>query len=223
MVGLTGGRVLIVDDEEDEVLDLVRALWGCKISPLYVNPLYMDRNQIGGLSGVRLVFLDIDLVGGGADDRSKISAAANCLRTLIDPCNGPFLVVAWTKHLWLVDDLDKYLFRFPGIARPTGWVPIAKADCQEDGKFQIEKIRARVNESLLSCPPLVMLQAWEHGCMASAGDVLSELSQIASGQQTIPGEWRSGWEKELLKIITRVQISCLTALDTLKTLDIAQL
>jgi len=200
VVGLTSGRVLIVDDDESEVLDLVRALWGLNISPLYVNPLHMG-NDVVALSGVRLIFLDMDLVGGGADETSKLSAAANCLRTLIATNNGPFLVVAWTKQNWLVDMLDEYLFRFPEIAKPTGWVTIAKADCQENGEFQINRVRELVNKALFSCAPLVMLQAWERECIASAGDVVSELSGIASGDQTNPAEWRSEWEKELLKIM----------------------
>jgi hypothetical protein len=141
------------------------------------------------------------LVGGGADDKSKLSAAANCLRTLIDCNNGPFLVVAWTKQPWLVDKLDSYLFQFPEIARPAGWITITKADCQENGEFQIEKVCARVNDILLSCAPLVMLQAWEHECIAAAADVVNQLSRIAGGDQASPAEWRSGWEKELLRIM----------------------
>jgi hypothetical protein len=201
VVGLTGTRVLIIDDDENEVLALVRALWGENIPPLYVNPLNMELDGIRALSGVRLVFLDMDLVGGGADDTSKLSAAAHCLRTLIASDNGPFLVVAWTNQPWLVEKLDEYLFQFGEIARPAGWVKIAKADCQEDGAFQIDKVRERVNETLLSCAPLVMLQAWEHECIASASDVVSELSRIAGSDQTSPAEWRSEWEKELLKIM----------------------
>ncbi len=203
MVGLTGTRVLVIDDDEDEILDLVRVLWGGNVSALYVNPGDLDGAvPPAPFRGVRLVFLDMDIVGGGADEKSKLSALGNCLRKVLDEKNGPYVMVAWTKQPWLVERLDEYLLGFPAIPRPVRIVTITKSDCQEDGRFRLDRVRARVNESLISCPPLKMLQTWEHEYMASASDVVAELSRIANdGTETPPDAARRAWEKRILDLM----------------------
>ena len=58
------------------------------------------------LSGIRLAFLDMDIIGAGVDPKSKVAALANCMRRVIDRNNGPYVAIAWTKHPELVEELD---------------------------------------------------------------------------------------------------------------------
>lgn len=148
-----------------------------------------------------MAFLDMDIVGGGTDSKSKISALANCLRLLIDTRNGPYLAVAWTKYPDLVQGLDDYIFPLKEIARPAAFVQVTKHEYQSGGNFDLAKLEAKIQEKLNACAPLAMLQTWEQSCISAAADVVGELSQIASGPPASPREWRQEWEKEMLRLM----------------------
>jgi hypothetical protein len=189
--------VLIVDDVEDEVLDLVRALWKIGVAPLYVDPATLESGVLTEpLSGVRLAFLDMDIVGAGADSKSKIAALANCLRRVIHKNNGPYVAVAWTKHPELVNELDGYIFTKPEIARPSTFVTIGKGDCKD-----IATLSSRIREELAKRGPVVMLLAWEEASAAAGSEVVGELTAIASGKEDGPRQWREEWHKSMLRLM----------------------
>jgi hypothetical protein len=197
VVGLNVARVIIVDDVEAEVLDLVRALWKIGVSPLYIDPTTLKAGDAPqSLSGVRLAFLDMDIVGAGADPASKVAALANCLRRVIVSNNGPYIAIAWTKHPELVDELDAYIFPKPDIPRPSAFITIAKEDCKD-----IAAISARIDAELAKRGPVRMLQAWEEASMMAGSEVVGELAGIASGEEDDPEKWREAWGKAMLRIM----------------------
>jgi hypothetical protein len=205
VVGLTGCRVLIVDDDEDEVLDLVRALWKKRIPALYLNPSDLDsiERPFGKLTGIRLAFLDMDIIGGGVDSKSKVSALANFLRNVVDVSNGPYVAVAWTKHTWLVQEMDSYIFSVKDVAKPIALVTIAKDECRSpaDGVFDLAALSARIDEQIQAAGPLRLLQAWEQCSIQAASEVVGELSAIASDTRTVPADWRQAWRQNLLRVM----------------------
>lgn len=197
MVGLNFARVLIVDDVEDEVLDLVRALWKIGVAPLYVDPATLESGALTQpLFGVRLAFLDMDIVGAGVDPKSKVAALANCLRRVIHPNNGPYVAVAWTKHPELVEELDSYIFPMAEIARPSAFVTLGKDECKD-----IATLSSRIDEELRKRGPVRMLQAWEEASAAAGSEVVGELAAIASGKEDGPRQWREGWRKAMLRLM----------------------
>jgi hypothetical protein len=188
---------LIVDDAEDEVLDLVRVLWRIGVAPLYVDPATLESGALTEpLSGVRLAFLDMDIVGAGVDPKSKVAALANCLRRVIHRNNGPYVAVAWTKHPELVEELDNYIFPMAEIARPSVFVMIGKDECKDIGTLS-----QRIDDELRKRGPLRMLQAWEEASAAAGSEVVGELAAIASGKEDEPTKWREGWHKAMLRLM----------------------
>jgi hypothetical protein len=197
VVGLNSAKVLIVDDAEDEVLDLVRVLWKIGVAPLYVDPATLEKGALAQpLSGIRLAFLDMDIVGAGVDPKSKVAALANCLRRVIHKNNGPYIAVAWTKHPELVEELDSYIFPIADIARPSAFVTMAKEECKDVGTLS-----QRIDAELQKQCPVRMLQAWEESSAAASSEVVGELAAIASGKENGPKEWREGWQKAMLRIM----------------------
>jgi len=198
VVGLNAARVLIVDDKESEVLDLVRALWKVGVAPLYVDPTTINEGDASWpLSGIRLAFLDMDIVGAGADSTSKVAALANCLRSLIHKDNGPYVAIAWTNHPELVNDFDAYIFSIHEIPRPSALIMIAKEDCSDIGS-----ISARIDKELAGRASSVrMLEEWESASVLAAGEVIGELSAIASGVETGPERWRKSWDRTILRVM----------------------
>src|SRR5690242_1853826 len=129
---MRGARVLIIDDVEGEILDLVRVLWRMGVPALYINPTELgDGTFHRPVSGIRLAFFDMDILGAGADPKSKVAALANCVRTVIDKNNGPYIAVAWTNHPELVKEFDDYIFPVAEIARPSAFVIIGKQESKD--------------------------------------------------------------------------------------------
>lgn len=197
MVGLNSARVLILDDVEAEVLDLVRVLWKIGVAPLYVDPAGVESGVPSQpMSGIRLAFLDMDIVGAGADPKSKIAALANCLRRVIHKNNGPYVAVAWTKHPELVGDLDSYIFPLTDIARPSVFVTIGKEECKD-----IDTLSKKIDAELQKRGPVRMLQVWEEASIAAGSEVVGELAAIASGKEDEPEKWREGWHLAMLRLM----------------------
>lgn len=197
MAGLNGVRVVIIDDVESEILDLVRGLWRIGAAPLYIDPAALESEATyKPLSGIRFAFLDMDIVGAGANAKSKVAALANCIRRVISKDNGPYVAVAFTKHPELVADLDNYIFPNAEIARPYAFVTIGKEECKD-----IPALSARIDEELKKRGPMWMLQRWEQASTAAGGEVIGELAAIASGSEGEPDKWREAWSRAMLRIM----------------------
>ncbi|QOY88026.1 hypothetical protein [Paludibaculum fermentans] len=189
--------MLILDDVEAEVLDLVRVLWKIGVAPLYVDPASLESGvPREPLSGIRLAFLDMDIVGAGADPKSKVAALANCIRRVIHKDNGPYVAVAWTKHPELVDDLDSYIFPMADVARPSVFLRIDKEECKDIGTLS-----TRIDAELQNRGPVRMLQVWEEASVAAGSEVVGELATIASGNEDAPEKWREGWNNTMLRLM----------------------
>lgn len=197
MDGLRGARVLIIDDVEEEILELARVLWGMGIPPLYVDPAHLeDGNLPKPVSGIRLAFLDMDILGAGTDPKSKIAALANCVRTVIDKNNGPYVAVAWTNHPELVKEFDDYIFPLVEIAKPSAFVTIGKQESKD-----LVALSARIDAELQNRSPVRMLQAWEAASVEAAAEVIAELAGLASGSETEAEKWREAWNQTMLRIM----------------------
>lgn len=209
MVGLKTARVIVVDDQEEDALQIVRALWKKHIAALYFRG---PQDQLGDdhrLCGVRLAFVDMDIVGGHVDPKSRASAVVNLLKHILSPANGPYFIIAWTKHKELVAIFDDYLFT-QEIPRPISIVTIAKADCRNaDGKegYDMTKIDAAVEKQLAMFSPLLFLQAWEELSLAAAAKVTHELSLRASSAENDPTKWREQWRTGMLQIMHTMAIA----------------
>lgn len=202
MEGLTLTRVVVLDDDEAEGLEVIKALWRRRIPALYFRGVEDAPAEAERLTGVRLLFLDMDLVPGATETKSKMSALVAALKRILSPENGPYSVVAWTKHLELVQAFEQYAFAQNDLPQPISVVAISKDDCKDSAnEFDLEKVRGALGAKLAAFSPLMFLQSWEASCLDAAISATAELSKLAHGEYASPEEFRTGWKLHLLRVM----------------------
>ncbi len=204
MIGLSSTRVVIIDDDVDEALPVIKALSKINIATAFFNGDPEDfpkENQ--RLHGIRLAILDMDLVGGTADPKSKAAALVNTLSKILSSDNGPYAVVAWTNHPELLNDFEDYIFSEISVPNPVISIMMKKAEARDKkGGFDINVISEALENKLKTFSPLLILQAWEEQSILSAIEVINFLSQLA-----VPDEngdlnsWRKLWRTRLLELM----------------------
>src|SRR5471030_3107101 len=117
-------NILVVDDKREAGLQIVDALWegGFSVQFEQYDPKRLIRLKKQGVSmrGVRVVFMDINLIGGAmGSDGQNFAAIQTCLQTLLAHDNGPYLLITWSSHDDYADRLFVFLNeRLPGEYRP---------------------------------------------------------------------------------------------------------
>jgi len=200
--GLRGARVVVVDDEPEEALPILKALSKIGVSAVYFDggkkelPRRADR-----LTGVRLAILDMDIVGGGTDDKSKASALVKYLTGILSPGNGPYAVLAWTKHAELIEHFEKYLFEQSEHPNPIFVAKLEKAECKKGKRFDLSLVAQKLKTSLQAASPLLFLQGWEGQAFEAATRVTNELSSITGADSATLSVWREQWKSEVVRLM----------------------
>jgi hypothetical protein len=205
MMGLGGARVVVVDDDEQEALPVLKAFAKNGIATAFFDGRKRGLpRKDSRLKGVRLAILDMDIVGGGVSDNSKASALVKLVDQILSPENGPYAVLAWTKHPELIDIFERYVFQQTGMPKPIFTVSVEKAECRSAaGAFDLGCISEKIEAALKQISPLMLLQGWEGECFTAATDVINTLSDLAAeaNSATEPSEWRNHWRDALLQIL----------------------
>lgn len=100
------GRVVVIDDVIKEALPLIQALSRHRIPVTYFDG-ELDTLPDEPIEEVRIVFLDIVLGTEVQDEKSRISKVVGVLNKIVGDKNGPYLIIIWTKHHKLIDELNK--------------------------------------------------------------------------------------------------------------------
>lgn len=202
MKGLEGARVVVLDDKVEEALPVLYALASMGIAAAFFNPDHGVRSfPSEPLKGVRLAILDMDLVGGGADSKTKVSALMGAINRILSPSNGPYSVLVWTMHPDLQEHFERALFTSEQTPRPLSVLSIRKDEVGLDGELNADLLFDKVMESLSVFSPLVILESWERDCHKAASDVLHSLSELVQPTTTDPGEWRRTWAEDSLQVM----------------------
>jgi predicted transcriptional regulator len=103
------GRVAIVDDKIDEVLQIQNVL--AKKGVPYVFYNYRDINDadVNKVDGIRLLFLDIRLEDGTSHEKNLLTILASTVEKIIPIQNGPYAIILWTNEYGMKDYVIKYL------------------------------------------------------------------------------------------------------------------
>jgi hypothetical protein len=202
MIGLRQTRVIIVDDDENDGMAIARDLWRLRVASLYFRGIE-DVPEEGRIKGVRLAILDMDLLGGGTDEMTKLSALVGTLDNILDPANGPYAVIAWTGHPELVSQFEEYIARDDvKVPRPVHVLAIEKHSVKDvEGKYDFDNLLRQLTEHLERYSGLLFLRAWEEESFLAASNVVAELSQIAAPAGTMDtGAWKVEWDRGLRHI-----------------------
>lgn len=204
MLGLSSTRVIVVDDNIKEALPVIKALSKINIGTAYFdgnNKDFPDKNHL--LRGIRLAILDMDLVDGGSNDKSKVSALVNTISKILSSENGPYAVVAWTKYPYLLKVFENDIFREESIPNPVISISMEKSDAKDNkGNFDVKIIADALTKKIQNISPLLILQSWEEQSIYSAIEVINFLSQLAIQPNCNDLKaWRDGWKKKILELM----------------------
>ncbi len=191
----TAPRFVVVDDRKahlDAILSSFQRIGSPCIGILFNPEDEIDRNHFRGL---RCLFLDLHLVGGqiGTDHRGDFARIQTILEDNISENGGPFVLVMWTAHPHLKDQLTEYLEKNidPVLphARPLAIFSLPKEDFIPDldsgDVKEPEKLRDALQTAILSNPQLAALLGWESDVLSAAGDTLASLLKLVpAGQRT---------------------------------------
>lgn len=92
---LSNSKVVIIDDREEEAKPLINGLKKKGIPTLHIKKI---REIEETTKGIRLVFLDIDLISGVGASHDRSGTIVGALENLIDKDNGPYIIVVWSKQ-----------------------------------------------------------------------------------------------------------------------------
>lgn len=217
IAGLAGVRVIVIDDEESEALPIIKALAKHDVSAAYFDgSIRQLPTKERRLRGVRLAILDMDLTGGGVSDKSKVSTLIRVLERTISVDNGPYMVLAWTKHKELIDDFEDTLFHSHTIRPPVCTIMLEKSTCMgENGRFNLNAVSAKIEDALADVSPLQILQAWEEKSIHASIEVTNALSDLSEEQADDLQTWRASWKSHLLQVMRTM-----TAAEMGKQLDV---
>lgn len=177
-------RTIIVDDNENEGMQIAKSLWdsGLAIRFVHYNPAKFVSAKSQKLRGVRLIFMDIDLLGTGtmgSDGTQCFTTIQQVLTHMLGEDNGPYVLVTWSAH----DDYAERLFthlseRLPSAIRPITVKRLNKEDYKGSSKKTRTKLIKEVKGILGDLGPASCLTQWESLLTSASCDTIHGLMQI---------------------------------------------
>lgn len=216
MDAIIPGRILVVDDVYEDVADIVR-----KFREEGYGVIYHEgpSDDIGKLSNVRLVILDLDLKGLGPD--TDLEWPALVLKRLSEGGNAFYLVAIWSKHVrdgeasddrdWLVELKDAYREQ-TGRAFPDLFLrPFRK---QPEQTELLKRIRKWIEET----PHAGLVFEWERLLNRARDYATSDILDLEGGSlaslvKVLRKEIGEGANRELVQLFNKVLLRYMTTGD----------
>lgn len=175
-----GAKIVAVDDNADELAKIVSALRQLQLACIAYNypddPL-PDKGAI--TESVRLIFLDINLIGGTSTNEDLIlTGPITVLDRIIKDNNGPYALVTWSTNASLHAKLLARIKNTPSLEKrqPFYSVFLDKNDYLDDAP----KLKAAVAKIFDDNPPFGALLDWERR-VSTAGEKVLEVLHDVSG------------------------------------------
>lgn len=192
-------RFVAVDDRKehlDAIIECFQHIGSPCIGIHFKDDDEFDRKYF---RGVRCLFLDLHLVSGqmGTDHKADFGRIQTILEDNINENGGPFVLVLWTAHPYLKDDLIAYLEKNidPKLphAQPLAVLGLAKSDYIQDldagGVSNPDSLRVAVENVVMSNPQLAALLSWETDVLAAASETLASLLKLVPKNKRTSGEY----------------------------------
>ena len=177
-------RVVIVDDDSNEVKDLLSVLAKDGVASLYYDGLAANF-PANPLRGIRLMFLDLRLSGLESQEDSNVaSTAQNVFAHLVAPDNGPLVLVLWTKHSEQVQAVTEKLNETAKC--PLYIVSVDKADCKKGDRFQPPLILTKIQEAISLAEIFGLYTIWENALFEASSKFANEFSALADSKHDWP-------------------------------------
>jgi hypothetical protein len=172
------GKIILIEDEEDEALAIVKSLGkvGYPLSWYTGQVSELPDNPVGG---IRFVFLDVTLQGmESSPDKTKASQLAGILTRLISTENGPFVIIFWTKHQDLIELVLQHCTK--ESISPLAHIDLEKLECRnKDREYDIKIINDKLNDKLQAISAFGLYVEWENLLHEASHEFMSEFTGLA--------------------------------------------
>lgn len=150
---LSENNSIILIDDNDEDLKRISSIFslkgiGCR-SFQYDGFEFPDEP----LSGVRIVFMDINLSNSG-DKNSQFAVLADALRKYVSKNNTYFVLVFWSTHVDYIEEFKTFVNRdaaVDDVPKPMLVVPLDKSQFVDNNNELEDKLSQIFGEKLVKC------------------------------------------------------------------------
>lgn len=194
-------RVVAIDDIEDHLQKIV---WGLGKAGFCALPFLFEDGKLENppeqpVLGVRIVFSDIHLIGGGPNNE-KIHASniIRCLKQIV--ASGPYVLIFWSQFPGDSENIARLIAERAadsGLALPIGYAAIDKNAVFKipaeggDAAFNAGHLRDLILEAIVSFKTLAVAACWEDRVARAAARTTNRVFELVKDSAT------EDWEKLL--------------------------
>ena len=192
-------RVAAIDDVEDHLQKIV---WGLGKAGFCAIPFFFEDGKLESppdrpLPGLRLVFSDIHLVGGGPNnDKTHAANIILCLKKIVT--TGPYVLIFWSQFPGdseKIASLIQERAADAGLTPPIGYAAINKNEVfkipAEDGDdaFDAAKLRDLILDRIKVFKTLAVATSWEDRASRAAARTTDRLFELVKGSANVAEDW----------------------------------
>ncbi len=187
------GRVVVIDDQEEEGLALITALSKAGVSCVYFKGELEDLPE-NKLNSIRVIFLDIELDTQGQSDKTKLSKVKSVIDKIIDKSNGTYIIIAWTQYRPLIKKLKGILKDNP----PYYVLSLEKSSCKvpATGKFSTELITTNIENELKKAGVFKVFNIWEGLISKASHSIVNDITSFYKPNKD--------WEKNTSRVLYKL-------------------
>jgi hypothetical protein len=178
MQGFNTARVLVLDDQLDQAMPVIRALGTLGMAAIYHDG-GISTPAPHKLTGIRVMFLDMVLAEHGADANNPEACAAMVAETLIrlvEDSSDPIVVICWTGHENLTPGFLPILKKAFPKSKIDNIIVAEKPNYSAPG--DLEKLRNLIAAAVLAQQPVNALFSWEQMVHDAATRTTSEITRL---------------------------------------------
>jgi hypothetical protein len=192
-------RVAAIDDNEDHLQKIVWGLGKAGFCPI---PFYFDDGKLEveparPLSGIRIVFTDIHLTFGGANNEKTHAAnIIRCLKKIVG--DEPYALIFWSQFPGDADAMAALIAERAadaGLTPPIGHAAVDKNEVfqvtPENGEdaFDAGKLRDLILDRIRGFKTLAVASSWEERAALAAARTTNRLFDLVKHAAQPAEEW----------------------------------
>lgn len=175
-----GAKVVAVDDDPAELARITGSLRELGIGCIAYNYPTDIPPEAFAFASVRVIFMDINLIGGtsSGNDPNVFAAPISLVDRIISPENGPYALITWSDtnlHSRLLQRID--VAHELAAKQPFYSCGLSKAEYAGDP----EKLRSEVQKIFGGIPSFGALLDWERRVARAGDSVLADIYRHSQG------------------------------------------
>lgn len=193
-------RVAAIDDNEEHLKAIT---WGLSQAGFCPVPFRFDDGDLTPMpaepvTGIRIVFTDIHMVGGNQHNHKLHSnIIIQCLKKIVAP--GPYALIFWSMFPGDVDQMKNLIESEgpqKGLTPPIAYGTIDKRTvlgAEFPGSFNADTLRDLIAEQMLNFPTLATAAQWEMRAAEAAAKTTDAVFSLTQVRPSVPRtkEWEA--------------------------------